>query len=151
MILEGSFIIPAPPERVWDAIWDVPTLASWVSGCTLAERLPGDEERYRVRIEQKIGLVRATFDLLMEVLESEAPRRILLKGWGEDSRLASRVSLTTAVTLEPAEPAATLLRYRHDISVFGKLGALGYPIIQRKAREVEAEFAQRAIATLTRS
>ena len=34
MILEGSFVLDAPQERVWSAIWDIPTLASWIPGCT---------------------------------------------------------------------------------------------------------------------
>jgi carbon monoxide dehydrogenase subunit G len=49
--------------------------------------------------------------------------------------------------LEPIGDA-TVVRYRHDVSVFGRLGALGFPLIQRKARELEAEFARRASADL---
>jgi hypothetical protein len=34
--------------------------------------------------------------------------------------------------------------------VFGRLGALGFPIIKRKAQEAEAEFARRAAQSLSR-
>lgn len=143
MILEGQFTIPAPRERVWDAIWDIPTLASWVPGCTSAEQV--DPTTYRARLEQQVGFLKAAFDLLLTVVESDAPNRIRLHGEGEDRRLRSNIQADVVVELEPAAEG-TLFRYRQDVSVFGRLGALGFPLIQRKAREVEAEFARRARA-----
>lgn len=145
MIVEGAFTIQAPRERVWDAIWDIPTLASWVPGCTSAERVDGDT--YRAHLEQQVGFLKASFDLLLTVVETEAPTRIRLRGEGEDRRLRSNVGIDSEVVLEP-DGEATVVHYRHDLSVFGRLGALGFPIIQRKAREIEAEFARRATAAL---
>jgi carbon monoxide dehydrogenase subunit G len=139
VILEGQFSIRAPRERVWEAIWDIPTLASWVPGCTSAVA--------RAHLEQQVGFLTASFDLRLEVVEMEAPRRIRLHGEGEDRRLRSNVQVDTSVELDEADDQ-TVLRYRHDLSVFGRLGALGFPIIQRKAREIEAEFARRASRSL---
>ena len=148
MILEGEFAVPAPRERVWDAIWDIPTLASWVPGCTSAEDL-GDGT-YRAHLEQQVGFLKASFDLLLRVVDTAPPGRIALHAEGEDRRLRSNVQVDTEVHLDPVD-GATVFRYRHDLSVFGRLGALGFPLIQRKAREVEAEFARRATAGLTGS
>lgn len=145
MILEGQFTIDAPRDRVWNAIWDIPTLASWVPGCTSAERV--DASTYRAHLEQQVGFLKASFDLLLSVVETDPPTRIRLKGEGEDRRLRSNVGVDSEVVLEPSGDA-TVFRYRHDLSVFGRLGALGFPIIQRKAREMEAEFARRASAGL---
>ena len=145
MILEGQFTIAAPRDRVWAAIWDIPTLASWVPGCTAAERV--DDETYRAHLEQQVGFLKASFDLLLRIVETDAPERIRLHGEGEDRRLRSNVQVDTDVLLEP-DGEATVLRYRHDLSVFGRLGALGFPLIQRKAREMEAEFSRRASAGL---
>jgi uncharacterized protein len=146
VILEGQFTIQAPQERVWEAIWDIPTLASWVPGCTSAVQV--DPETYRAHLEQQVGFLKASFDLLLKVVETEEPRRIRLHGEGEDRRLRSNVQVETEVMLEPDGEAATVLKYRHDLSVFGRLGALGFPLIQRKAREIETEFARRASAGL---
>lgn len=145
MILEGRFAVAAPRERVWEAIWDVPTLAGWVPGCASAEEVgPG---AYRVRLEQQVGFLRASFDLRLEVAEAHRPERIRLRGAGEDRRLRSSVQIETEVHLEPAGDG-TVIRYRHDLSVFGRLAALGFPLVQRKAREIEDEFARRASAAL---
>ena len=146
MILEGQFTIAAPRDRVWEAIWDIPTLAGWVPGCTSAVQV--DDSTYRAHLEQQVGFLKASFDLLLWVVETDPPSRIRLHGEGEDRRLRSNVGVDTEVTLEP-DGEATVFRYRHDLSVFGRLGALGFPLIQRKAREIEAEFARRASAGLT--
>ena len=142
MILQGQFSVQAPREKVWEAIWDVRTLASWIPGCTSAERL-GDRS-YRVRLEQQISMFKAAFDLRLEVVESEPPNRVVVKGQGEDRRMASNLQIQTEVRLHSESPESTTLHYRHDLSIFGRLGALGFPLIQRKAREAEAEFARRA-------
>jgi len=83
--------------------------------------------------------------LLLKVVESEAPQRIRLHGEGEDRKLRSNIQADVLVELEPSGDG-TLFRYRQDVSVFGRLGALGFPLIQRKSKEIEAEFARRARA-----
>ncbi len=146
MILEGQFSVPSPRQKVWEAIWDVRTLASWVPGCTSAEQL--DERTYRVHLEQQISMFKAAFDLKLEVVESEPPDRLVVKARGEDKRMASNLQIQTEVRLSSESPESTILHYRHDLSIFGRLGALGFPLIQRKAREAEAEFARRARESL---
>jgi carbon monoxide dehydrogenase subunit G len=145
MILEGQFTIPAAQERVWEAVWDVPTLASWVPGCTAAEQV--DDTTYRAHMEQQVGFLKASFDLLLHVAETEAPRLIRLRGEGEDRKLRSNIQADITVELSSV-PEGTLLHYRQDVSVLGRLGALGFPLIQRKAKDIEAEFARRARAGL---
>ena len=148
MIISGTITLQAPQDRVWAAIWDIPTLASWVPGCTNAEEI--GEGVYRARLEQRVGFLTAAFDLRLEVVETEPPNRLRLHGEGEDRRLRSNVQVDSEVRVSSIDDgAATELVYRHDISVFGRLCSLGFPIIQKKAREIEAEFARRASAGLT--
>jgi carbon monoxide dehydrogenase subunit G len=145
LLLEGEFTIQAPQERVWNAVWDVPTLASWVPGCTSAVQV--DDDTYRAHLEQQVGFLKASFDLLLTVLERDKANRIRLRGEGEDRHLRSNVQVDSEVVLVAAG-SATILRYRHDLSVFGRIGAIGFPLIQRRAREIEAEFARRATGSL---
>lgn len=146
MIIAGEFTVAAAQDRVWAAIWDIPTLASWVPGCTSAEQ--ASDGSYRAHLEQSVGFLKAAFDVRLEVVEVEAPNRLRLHGQGEDRRLRSNVQLDSEVRLEPDGESGTRFIYSHDLSVFGRLGSLGFPIIQRKAHEVEAEFARRASAGL---
>ena len=147
MILQGDFLIPAPRQQVWDAIWDIPTLASWVPGCTSAERISDDD--YRVRLEEQVGFLKAAFDIHLTVVEVDPPNRIRLIGNGADPRLRSNVQIVSVVELAAEGERATRMSYRHDLSIFGRLGSLGFPLIQHKARETEAEFARRATSHLS--
>lgn len=145
MILDGQFTVRAPRQRVWEAIWDVPTFARWVPGCTSAEE--AGTGSYRVRIEQQVGFLKASFDLLLNVVEAREPEQVRLRGAGEDRRLRSSILIETEVRLVAAGDE-TEIRYRHDLSVYGRLAALGFPLVQRKAREIEGEFSRRASAAL---
>jgi carbon monoxide dehydrogenase subunit G len=116
-----------------------------VPGCTSAEKV--DDTTYRAHLEQQVGFLKAGFDLVLTVAETDEPRLIRLHGEGEDRKLRSNIQAEITVELEPS-PEGTLLRYRQDISVLGRLGALGFPLIQRKAKDIEAEFARRARAGL---
>jgi carbon monoxide dehydrogenase subunit G len=72
VILEGQFTIQAPQARVWAAIWDIPKLATWVPGCTAAVQV--DDETYRAHLEQQVGFLKASFDLLLKVVETNPPQ-----------------------------------------------------------------------------
>ena len=146
MILQGAFSVPAPQQHVWAAIWNCQTMASWVPGCTSAEQI--DERTYKVRLEQQVSIFKASFDLLLTVVESDPPHRIVIHGSGKDRRLASAIQLQSEIKLAADDAQGTRMTYHHDISVFGRLGAVGYPIIRRKAQEAETEFARRATAAL---
>ena len=111
MLLQGEFTIQAPQERVWEAVWDIPTMASWVPGCTSAVQV--DTDTYRAHLEQQVGFLKASFDLLLRVVEREAPTQIRLHGEGEDRRLRSNVQVESEVRLESSGDA-TIVRYRHD-------------------------------------
>jgi carbon monoxide dehydrogenase subunit G len=147
MILEGRLSLSTDQASVWDLIWNVPTLASWVPGCTSAEQISHDT--YRVRLEQQVAFMKAEFDMNLTVVEATAPDRVRFHVEGVDRRMGSSVKVETTVTLRPIGPTETELVYRHDLSIFGRLGALGFPIIQRKAREIETEFARRAKSAVT--
>src|SRR6266403_675281 len=69
MIIEGRFSVPANQERVWACLWDIGTLASWVPGCTQAEKI--DETTYKVHLEQQVTFLKASFDLILRVLDQE--------------------------------------------------------------------------------
>ena len=148
MIIEGRFSVPARREQVWNSLWDIGTIASWVPGCTKAEKI--DDSTYKVHLEQQVSFLKASFDLLLRVVEREQPKRITISAEGEDKRITSNIRIGSEISLEPAGPDSTEISYRHDISVFGRLGALGFPIIKRKAQEAEAEFARRAAQSLSR-
>jgi carbon monoxide dehydrogenase subunit G len=82
-------------------------------------------------------------------LDQEPPKRIAISAEGEDKSITSNIQIATEILLEQTGINSTDIVYRHDISVFGRLGALGFPIIKRKAQDAELEFARRAAQSLS--
>jgi carbon monoxide dehydrogenase subunit G len=52
--------------------------------------------------------------------------------------------------LAPASPGATLVRYRSDVRVLGRLGSVGDAVMKVKAKQVAADFAANVRAALGR-
>ena len=146
MLMEGRFAIDAPVERVWAALFDVPTMAGWVPGVTAARRL--DDRHYEITVEQRVAFLTARFETLLELQEVDPPRRVSFTLEGKDGRIGSSIKVLTTILLEPESAGRTALVYRNDMSVFGRLGTIGFAVIKRKAREIEEEFARRANAAL---
>ncbi len=146
MLMEGQFTIAAPLERVWAALFDVPTMVRWVPGVVAARQI--DERHYEVTVEQRVAFLTARFDAVLELQDIEPPHRVGFTLEGKDGRIASTVKVVTAITLEPQGTGQTTLSYRNDMSVFGRLGTIGFAVIKRKAHEIEEEFARRANAAL---
>lgn len=145
MNLEGQIAIPATREQVWDKIWDVSTLASWVIGVTSAEQV--DDRTYRAHFEQQVGAVKASFDVKIEVLESVAPKYVVVRVQGQDLRLASTMLLNGRIDLvEAGGKGETTIDYHADLAITGRLGSMGFAVIKHKAAEGEVEFAKRAAA-----
>jgi carbon monoxide dehydrogenase subunit G len=146
MLTEGAFTIAAPIDRVWAALFDVPTMVGWVPGVTAARRI--DERHYEVTVEQRVAFLVARFEAALELLEVDPAGRVSFTLEGKDGRIASSIKVLTAITLASAGPALTVLTYRNDMSVFGRLGTIGFAVIRHKTREIEQEFARRANAAL---
>lgn len=142
MLMEGKFEIAAPIGRVWEALFDVPTMVSWVPGVTAARRI--DEQHYHVTVEHRVAFLTARFDAALELHDIEPPRRVSFTLDGKDGRIASTVKVQTTITLEEVSPGRTEVAYHNDMSVFGRLGTIGFSVIKRKAKEIEEEFARRA-------
>jgi hypothetical protein len=146
MLLEGKFTIDAPVADVWRALFDVPTMVSWVPGVTQARKI--DDRHYEVTVEQQVAFLTARFEANLELTEVEAPRFVAFKLEGKDSRVASSIKVLSRLSLAAAPGETTEVSYQNDMSVFGRLGTIGFSVIKRKARDIEQEFARRANASL---
>jgi carbon monoxide dehydrogenase subunit G len=132
--------VTAAPEQVWAFLWDVERLARCIPGCQSA-RAVEPHARYEAVIAERVGPFKVTFPLDIEVLEAQAPTRLRAKATGRDASVGSSLQLQLDLSIEPAADR-TLLRLRSDVSVLGKLAALGHGMIRRKADEIMDRFAQ---------
>src|ERR1700691_5571867 len=81
MNLEGEYRIPAPPQRVWEALNDPAVLQVSLPGCKTLEQT-GDAE-FTATVTAKIGPVSATFKGKVELSDLDPPHGYTLSGRGQ--------------------------------------------------------------------
>jgi carbon monoxide dehydrogenase subunit G len=137
MLIEGQFNVQAPPDALMRHLFDAEVMASCVPGCERLEKL--DEDRYRSVVVVSLAGVQARFDLLSEVTQREA-LAVSAVTRGEEGGQASTLQAETRVTLASAE-GGTLVAYRSDVSVTGRLGRFALGMMKKKAQSMGEEFA----------
>jgi carbon monoxide dehydrogenase subunit G len=145
-VFEERFDVNAPPETTWAFLLDPTRLAPCIPGCDALEVVDG--RTYRMRLTVKVGFLSTSQDVLVRIVESEPPRRLVSEGRGEDRRLGSQVDVRATLDLAPAGDAATTVTYTSDIRILGRLGSVGDAVMKVKARQLATEFAQRVKSAL---
>jgi uncharacterized protein len=136
---EEEFTVNAPVNEVWAFLRDPEQVARCIPGAERVE--PIDDTHYRVTAGAKVSFLSLSFALNVTLTEIDEPRRFVSVAEGMDARLKERVKLVAALILEPAEAAQTIVRYRIDLTVYGKLASLGLSVIKGKAKQMAADFA----------
>jgi carbon monoxide dehydrogenase subunit G len=107
-----------------------------------------DATTYRVRLTVKVGFLSTTQDLRLTITEADRPRRLVSVGRGEDRKLSSHVEVRNTLDLAPAPAGATLVRYRSEVRVLGRLGSVGDAVMRVKAKQLAGDFAANVRAAL---
>ena len=147
-IFEEEFTVGAAPDAVWDFLLDPERVAPCLPGCESVE--VEDATTYRVRLTVKVGFLSTTQRLKVEIVESDRPRHLVSLARGEDRKLASQVEVRNTLVLTPAAAAGTLVRYRSEVRVLGRLGSVGDAVMKVKARQLAGDFAANVRAAIER-
>ena len=140
MRVTREVVLPAPAERVWQVLWDVPRMVACVPGCVEAREVE-PRRRYQARMSQKVGPIALSVPLDIRVSE-ETPGRLALEARGRDRLLAAEVQMSVRLAVAPAG-SGSRLAVEAEGRVLGMLGALGAGVIQRRAEELVDEFTAR--------
>ena len=141
MNFEGGLVIDRPPEEVWNFFWDVARLSRCIPGCERVETLK-EREKYQLTISDSVGPIRVNFEACADVSVVEAGKGIRVMLQGKDLK-GGGLRQTMEITLEEVAKSRTKVNFKASVTVFGKLGTLGYPFIKKKVNSVIEEFGQR--------
>lgn len=137
MLIEGEFPVAAPPQQLLAHLFDARLMASCLPGCESLEAV--DDDRYRSVVVVAMAGIKARFDLEVEVVRREG-----FEVWavtrGAEGGQASTLRAESQVTLVPA-PDGTLVRYRSDVTLTGRLGRFALGMMKKKAQSMGDEFA----------
>lgn len=132
--------VAVPPEKVWAFLWDIEGMARCIPGCQSAKEIE-PHKRYEAVVGERVGPFKVQFPLDIEVVEAQAPVRLRAVAGGKDSSVGSSVRLRLDLDIN-ADQGRTVLQVHAEVTVLGKLAALGYSMIKRKADEIITQFAQ---------
>jgi uncharacterized protein len=146
MEMSNSRLVPAPREKVWDALNDPETLQACIPGCEAFERT-GDTG-YRATVATRIGPVSARFIGNVDLADIDAPSGYTLRFKGQGGA-AGFANGEAKVALTPAEGDQTTLAYSVKAQVGGKLAQIGSRLIDAAASKLAEEFFARFVERVT--
>ena len=148
MRTEHTVRVDAPRERVWALLMDVPAAARLVPGVEVVVPTGPGPDMYRGSLRVQVGPVRLALegDVHVVARDDEAGTAAVRLD-GTDKRLGGGVRADIALAVSGSAP--TEVRIASDVTILGRIGELGQPLVRRKADQVMSEFAanlQRALA-----
>ena len=145
MDMTGERRIPAPRERVWQALNDPLVLKASIPGCDSLEKL--SDTALRATASVRIGPISARFTGQVNLTDIDPPNFYRIAGEGQGG-VAGFAKGGADVRLTD-EGAATLLSYTVQAQVGGKMAQLGARLIDASARQMAEAFFTRFAAQLT--
>jgi carbon monoxide dehydrogenase subunit G len=140
MIVSGEIVIPAPRQKVFDALANAPFFASCIEGVHDLKEI--DATHYDAMLETTVAYMKFSFKVSVEVTKLLPPDRIEAKIEGTPLGVVGRFTARSSTDLVDAG-ADTLVKYSIDATLTGKLGSMGQPVLKSKAREMEKKFADK--------
>jgi carbon monoxide dehydrogenase subunit G len=136
MEFKGRYLIPAPPEKVWDALNNPQVLRQCVPGCERMDKT--DDTHFSAAAVLKIGPVKATFNANIALENLDPPRRCTIKGEGQGG-VAGFARGEAEVVLTPQD-GGTELSYVAQANIGGKLAQIGQRLIDGAAKQIADDF-----------
>jgi carbon monoxide dehydrogenase subunit G len=140
LIIDQNVTIPAPPERVWAFMMDVPAVSTCVPGVVEVTQTAADV--YSGILGVKIGPISVRLEGEVTLVEQNRDEWVArMDVVATDRRIRGAVNAKAWMKLTPREDGGTDLAIHTDASIFGKLGQFGQAVMKKKADQIVSEFA----------
>ena len=139
MLINSDFEVPAPVDKVWDYLLDVPRMAPNLPGTELTDVI--DEDNYKGRVTIKMGPVSMRFAGDVAIVErDEAARRAVINAAGADERGRGQASMVLTATLAKAG-SGTKVRLAQNLQISGAAAQYGRGMITDVTNVLLGRFA----------
>ncbi len=136
MDFSGEYRIPAPRQKVWEALNDPAILQQAIPGCESLEKTSDTEMKATVRM--RIGPVSAKFGGKVTLSDFDPPSSYRISGEGQGG--AAGFAKGGAVVKLADDGSDTVLTYNADAQVGGKIAQVGARLIEGTAKKLADEF-----------
>ncbi|MFQ5650537.1 MAG: CoxG family protein [bacterium] len=129
MNLEGSHVLSAPRQQVWELLMDPEVIANAIPGCEQMEEVA--EDAYDAKMTIGIAAVKGVYSTAIRLLDKDPPEsfRLTLAGKGARGFLNGEVF----IRLE-AQGDETRLHYTASNQIGGPIAAVGQRIVGAAAK-----------------
>ncbi len=137
MEFTGEYTIRAARAEIWEALLDPEVLEACIPGVKSLEKRSDTE--FTAVVAVKIGPVSARFKGDVTLSELDPPNSCRIDGQGAGGA-AGFAKGGAAMQLAETDDGATLLTYKADVQVGGKLAQIGSRLIDGVARRLADDF-----------
>jgi hypothetical protein len=147
MLIEDSFTVKTPIDRLWAFMQDVERIAPCMPGAELTEVV--DEKTWKGKVHVKFGPVQMSFSgtVVMEDKDDTAHRATLLAK-GTEQRGKGAANAKVESWLEPAGDEGTSVHIRSDITITGAAAQLSRGLLPEVSKLLTKQFADCLESTL---
>jgi hypothetical protein len=142
MDMTGEYRIPAPRQRVWEALNDPAILKQCIPGCEEIEQTTPTD--WTAKVVAKVGPVKARFSGKVTLSDLDPPNGYKITGEGTGG--AAGFAKGGAAVRLADDGAGTLLSYTVESHVGGKLAQIGSRLIESTSRKMADDFFGRFVA-----
>ena len=135
MKLEGSYDVPAPRQKVWDAFLDPAILQQAIPGCEKLEALGNDE--FKATLKVGVGGVKGTFEGKVRLSDKKAPESYRLAADGSGG--PGFVKADTLISFTE-EGGVTHVVYSADVQVGGLIASVGQRMLGGVSKMMADKF-----------
>ncbi len=144
MDMTGESRIPAPRQRVWEALNDPAVLQQCIPGCEELQKLSDTE--LTAKVTAKVGPVKARFGGKVTLSDLDPPNGYKITGEGSGGAAGFAKGGATVRLTDDGD--ATRLSYTVEAHVGGKLAQIGSRLIDATARKMADDFFRRFSAAV---
>ena len=138
MLIKSSITLDGSVKEIWEKLLDPECLKNCIPGCeSVVVRSNGDFEG---TVKVKIGPIKARFDVVLTIVERQAPVRLVSKVLGKDHFQMGRFTQENQLVLAEIDTNRTRLTYASELNISGKIATFGERIFKAKAKEMEESF-----------
>jgi uncharacterized protein len=145
MDMTGDYRIAAPRWKVWEALNDPQVLRACIPGCETVDKISDTE--FTARVTARVGPVSAKFGGKVTLSDLDPPNGYRISGEGQGA--AAGFAKGGATVHLADDGAGTLLSYKVEAQVGGKLAQIGSRLIEGSARKMADDFFGRFAAAVT--
>jgi 2-furoyl-CoA dehydrogenase large subunit len=133
---EGSARVTAAPEQVWAMLLDPATLAVVIPGCHGVKKI--SDTNFNADVTIGVGPVKERYRATVALSDLVEPNGVTLAGT-VDGALGFGVG-KGRITLMPVVGGGTLVRYRYEAEIGGKIASIGGRLLDGAARVIIGQF-----------